>query len=423
MPITHICEQCGKHFKQKNHLSAHMKRKRPCKKDDTLIKLDETTVEDTLNPFVNIRTMEPVRIDGERNVVEEVVIKKERGQFYTTNYEYILDGFDIPYDDSIQCIIEPFTGKGDLVQWFLKKDTKYPVELYDIEPKYARTIQRDTLRNPPDYKDKFIITNPPYLARNKTSSKDIFDKYSVNDLYKCFILSICNQANCKGGIIIIPSGFFLSSRPLDIKCRNMFMTKFIINKVKYFEETVFDDTPTTIVVISFKKSEHTLTEQTIEWVRMPLNESSMFNVKKKFKWIIGGDIYDLPINNDIKISRYVSGKILNRGEQQTYITLCALDGGSMANRIRLYYKEGYVYPAKDCSRTYATLIINGRVLTSIQQKNICRIFNSFIENKREKTWSLFLPQFRESKEYARKRIPFTLAYNIIRHIITHNIDG
>jgi hypothetical protein len=42
---------------------------------------------------------------------------------------------------------------------------------------------------------------------------------------------------------------------------------------------------------------------------------------------------------------------------------------------------------------------------------------SAIEKKREETCSLFLPQFRESKEYARKRIPFELAYGIIRHII------
>jgi len=47
-------------------------------------------------------------------------------------------------------------------------------------------------------------------------------------------------------------------------------------------------------------------------------------------------------------------------------------------------------------------------------------FNEYIEQKRSDTWSLFLPQFRESKEYARKRIPFELAYRIICHLI-HNL--
>ena len=64
-----------------------------------------------------------------------------------------------------------------------------------------------------------------------------------------------------------------------------------------------------------------------------------------------------------------------------------------------------------------TLILK---LTEDEQINLCLKFNEFIEKKREETWSLFLPQFRESKEYARKRIPFELVYNIILHLQTLN---
>ena len=35
--------------------------------------------------------------------------KKDRGQFYTSNHAYILEGFDKPSSK----VIEPFTGKGD----------------------------------------------------------------------------------------------------------------------------------------------------------------------------------------------------------------------------------------------------------------------------------------------------------------------
>jgi len=42
--------------------------------------------------------------------------KKNRGQFYTTNSSYILDVFLLPPDD-IRCIIEPFAGKGYLIDW------------------------------------------------------------------------------------------------------------------------------------------------------------------------------------------------------------------------------------------------------------------------------------------------------------------
>jgi DNA (cytosine-5)-methyltransferase 1 len=72
MPKTHICERCGKNFKQKSHLDAHMKRKRPCKKDDTLTKIIEERVkeklEEKMNELVNINihTME-IGEGGERN--------------------------------------------------------------------------------------------------------------------------------------------------------------------------------------------------------------------------------------------------------------------------------------------------------------------------------------------------------------------
>jgi hypothetical protein len=77
MPKTHICERCGKNFKQKSHLDAHMKRKRPCKKDDTLSKLIEEKVEEKVNKLVNNRTMEILAKGGERNEVVEVDVKRK----------------------------------------------------------------------------------------------------------------------------------------------------------------------------------------------------------------------------------------------------------------------------------------------------------------------------------------------------------
>ena len=109
--------------------------------------------------------------------------KSTLGQFFTTNYKYILQNLSIP--QNITDIIEPFTGNGDLLN-FIDHKEKYNIECYDIEPKKDFIIQRNTLINPSIYNDKFIITNPPYLARNKSKDKFIFDKYNMNDLYKCF---------------------------------------------------------------------------------------------------------------------------------------------------------------------------------------------------------------------------------------------
>jgi hypothetical protein len=91
--------------------------------------------------------------------------KQTLGQFYTTNQEYILQGIKIP--KNIKNIIEPFADNGDLINFIKKDDKKYNIECYDIEPKKDFIVKRDTINNPPCYNNKYLITNPPYLARNK----------------------------------------------------------------------------------------------------------------------------------------------------------------------------------------------------------------------------------------------------------------
>lgn len=340
--------------------------------------------------------------------------KKEKGQFYTVHSDYILEGLTIPKDIPI---IEPFTGKGDLITWTKKNFSIVDIEKYDIDPKYPETTKQDTLDKPPNYKDKFVITNPPYLARNKCDDKKLFDKYNTNDLYKCFIHSISDKELLKGGILIIPVGFFLSPRDIDVRCRNNFLSKYKITRVNYFEEDVFPDTPTTVVSFQFERSETTLESQTILWVKYPSKQEQFFDIKKENNWIIGGDIYNLSFPKDLKIKRYVEGHELKDGYQILHLTLSGLDSGKEDGKISLDYKEGFVYKAKDTSRTYATLCLYGKHLTNEKQKELSKKFNEFINKKREETWSLFLPQFRESKEYARKRIPFELAYDIVLHLI------
>jgi hypothetical protein len=336
--------------------------------------------------------------------------KKQRGQFYTVHSKYILEG--LPNAPSTcRCVIEPFAGKGDLIP-------KWPnVEAYDIEPKAPGIVQRDTLRDPPNYKDAWVITNPPYLARNKCENKDIFDMYATNDLYKCFIWSLC-KGDAIGGIMIIPAGFFLSPRNVDSACRNEFMKKYKILKVKYFEETVFPDTPTTVVAVAFERSLETLTEQHVAWIQRPTGKTKVFVMRKSEDWIIGGRGYKL--SGPTKIRRYVEGQKLKTGENLTGLWLEALDSGSADGRIKLEYREGPPYPAKATSRTYATLTIEGLTLSIEEQKKLAITFNTFIEELREETWSLFLPQYRESKEYARKRIPFELAYSLVAHLLNQS---
>jgi hypothetical protein len=360
-------------------------------------------------------------------------VKKSHGQFYTRNADYILRGFPM---DGITDIVEPFAGDGDLIKWARNKAPDVKISAYDISPPNTcitinnNTVAievRDTLLNPPDYTNTWILTNPPYLARNKSQNKEIYDLYDTNDLYKAFILSIKDSL---GGIIIIPASFLLSPRDIDVRCRHHLLSRYNITKLRYFEEQVFDDTTTTVIALMFAISETELSEQRIvvEIYRDSTLSEVEFNICAQDRWIIGGDIY--AINNDVIntinntiitnliVKRFVVGSTLKPGEYQTHMTLNALDSGKQNGRISLTYKRGHIYQAKESSRTFATMIVS-RELSEDEQIKVCQMFNDFLEEKRKKYYSLFLPQYRESKEYARKRIPFELAYRIIAHIVVN----
>lgn len=346
--------------------------------------------------------------------------KKERGQFYTVNASYILQDLNIRLGGA-QSIIEPFCGNGDLLEWVAKNIRRPRLKMYtyDIEPKKENIIQRDTLLDPPDYKDAWVITNPPYLARNKSTHKEIFEKYNTNDLYKCFIKSIVS-GDCYGGTIIIPAGFFFSPRLLDVECRSLLLSQYHIPRINYFEETVFPDTNTTVVAFSFYRTSEKLVNQDIKWVRFPSRDANVFRMDSKYDWIIGGEVYKIPLKNPsrCRVERLVDGKNVDDDTFMTHLTLHALDSGNSTGRIHLSYDKDYLYYGKGTSRTYATLCVRGGiVLDEEKQIGIAVAFNKWIEAKRAETWSLFLPQYRESKEYARKRIPFDLAYRIIDHLI------
>lgn len=326
--------------------------------------------------------------------------KQTLGQFYTTNYKYILLNLFIPIN--IKKIIEPFCGNGDLLNFFDKN--KYTVECYDIEPKHKYIIKQDTIKTPPKYLNAFVITNPPYLSRNKSENKEMFDKNNVNDLYKCHIKDLLTN-NSIGGIIIIPLNFFCSIRIMDIELRKKFLNIYIIKQLNIFEEQVFVDT--TYTVCSFQYEYKPNTNREIPIMIYPSKNKLSFLLNKENNYTIGGEIYNIEDNKDYKITRLLENEIPN-----TNLVLKAIDDNENSKIKLEYVSDDKIYYSKISSRTYATLTIIPKINDEIQKK-IATAFNEYLNDKREKYNSLFLTNYRESKKIARKRISFALAYKIV----------
>lgn len=343
--------------------------------------------------------------------------KKEYGQFFTTNYEYILQNFNINNilkNDNIEKIIEPFCGNGDLLNIInneIKNEKK--LECYDIDVKKEFIIQKNTLLNPPNYTNSFILTNPPYLARNKSKDKSIFDKYNTNDLYKCFLLSILENDNiAEGGVIIIPLNFMSSIRKKDIELRKKFINIYNIVKINVFEENVFDDTSYTICSLLFIKKNIIINNDNKMIMKIyPSGKDYEFILNNENNYTIGGNIYNLKQNKKCKITRATETSENNDGI--TNILVKCIDDSSK-NKISLKFvendKDRYIDKTpKKSARSYATLIINPPI-DIITQRDLCNKFNIFLNEERNKYNSLFLTNYRESKDIARKRIHISNKY-------------
>ena len=345
--------------------------------------------------------------------------KQILGQFYTTNHEYILQGFKIP--DNIINIVEPFTGNGDLIIYIEKEQEKnkvnYNIECYDIEPKKDYIIKEDTINNPPNYNNKYIITNPPYLARNKSKDKLLFDKYGVNDLYKCVIKDILTNI-CLGGIFIIPLNFWSSIRIADIELRKLFLEKYDIILLNIFEEQVFNDTTYTICSFQFELKKNNNNKLNI--IVYPSKTIINTELNDNNNYMIGGDIYNLQLKNIYKITRLTNK---NKIKSNTNILVKCIDD-NIDNQIGLSFvddKDIYIDDTPNqTARTYATLIIEPPINKNKQKELIIK-FNKFLTEHRIKYNSLFLTNYRESKDIARKRISFDLVYSITEYIL-ENFD-
>lgn len=355
--------------------------------------------------------------------------KKTLGQFYTTNYEYILQGMIIP--KNTQTIIEPFAGNGDLVKFAKSQLPNALYECYDIDPKHKYITKKDTLRHPPAYKDKYLITNPPYLARNKCRDKSLFNRYKTNDLYKCLITEILIN-RCSGGILIVPLNFWSSIRLSDIVLRRVFFEVYNVIKVNIFEEQVFDDTAYAVCSFQFENiadnpktvndAEKADNAETVDIMVYPhkikINDTLNYNNN----YMIGGEIYTLVVDKLYDISRLTKKNKHNAKYITNILVKCIDDNQNNQIGLKMVSEnERYIDTTPNLSaRTYATLVISPEI-DHIKQTQLVEKFNKFLNDYRKKYHSLFLPNYRENKDIARKRISFDLVYKIVSHIL-ENFD-
>jgi hypothetical protein len=318
-----------------------------------------------------------------------------RGQFFTTNEE-LLD-IQLPFTKK-DTVIEPFAGDRFL-STFLKNKCKSVID-YDKFPTSKDITKRDTLLNPPDYRGKFVMTNPPFSPRNRqqnTENMKIYKKYDTDDLYKAFLKSVLPTVS--GGVVIIPMNFLTGIRTKDVELRNEMFSNFKILEMKIFEQKMFDDAAIAVVVISFKRY-IPMTSQTIPVSINGIKKN--LTLRQENDWLHGGEIYTLNNGKNIVVRR-VHTPIKNS------LIIQNIDLPS-SKPIHLRLRKNETHFGNN-QRAYATMVVSN--VPAHKLPLLCERFNTLLNAYRKKYDSLFLSSFYENK---RKYIPLTLVYVLIAHV-------
>lgn len=365
--------------------------------------------------------------------------KKSLGQFFTTNSDYILQGFGEFVKNKE--VSDPFAGNQDLLVWLKNNHCEKNVG-FDYDPNYVdgkNVFLNDSINSPKEY--KFVCTNPPYLHKNK-AGKETKEKFfsgknaCFEDLYQASIAAILG---CKEGIIIVPLNFLCAEN--SRKIRELFFEKFEIIKLNIFSEQVFADTTYNVIAFYFKEKQKPTEKNIVDATIYPENKKIKLVLEKKSGWQFGGDfIYKIKsVKNDLGVFR-LTEDYLKSGEYEVEVALQNIKDKRMLKisdelkklleknilflraidskngkkiqleDIRKYKISGLV--GKNSSRNMAHLIFKKEVSIN-EQMELMQKFNEELTVNRDKYLSFFLTNFRDNN---RKRISFDLAYKFLNLI-------
>lgn len=369
--------------------------------------------------------------------------KKQLGQFFTTNSNYILQGFEEFVKDKI--ITDPFAGNQDLLNWSKQHNCSKAIG-FDCDLKWVddqNVFFADSLVNKKNY--QFVCTNPPYLHKNKASitSKQIFNNPENSTFEDLYQIAINSCMNCDEGIFIVPLNFLSAKN--SSKIRKKFFSVFKIVKLNIFLTQVFADTTYNVISFYFKKRQANQDNDMIETSIFPSQEKIIINLSKTSNYQFGGEFLKQINNtkNDLGVHRLTIDGIENGDHEvelaieninnkvslktskefisilnNNILFLRAIDSKNgkkiQLEDIRNYNLLGLA--GKKTSRNLAHLIF--KIPLSIdQQIKILNSFNQKLNENRLKYSSFFLTNFRDNN---RKRLSFDFAYKFINLIHEEN---
>lgn len=382
-------------------------------------------------------------------------------------------------------VVDPFVGEGNLLIDYLntfpkedalnllhnKKIKGFDIDLTTLVKLKSRFkeyyglpddlldeifIENNSLINNLCDNNDFILTNPPYLARNtcKRKYKEDFEIHFSNNNFNDYYEIALDQYFLNDGIWIIPSNF-ISSNSMS-KIRKNIISKKNISSINLFEIPIFDNTD--ISVVSFLLSDTLSIQKKLDisfiqyekniFKEIDINEDGFicsdwealisFNTQYIQQGLLREELKNG--NNECYVlnESYDKEKIFINDEtfnkiSNNYLFLRTTDTGTNSGILGLYtLKELFPksFNGDECPITLLTKI-SSRLYTPIffkecisyeEQIIIKDKVNLYLKEYRDKYNSIFLTNFKNAtKSMSRKRISFKEVYGLIEKAIDREL--
>jgi hypothetical protein len=247
-----------------------------------------------------------------------------------------------------------------------------------------------------------MVSNPPYLARNKAKGQyaPIYDKFKQSDLYKCHLAGL----NCNEGIVILPSNFLSES---NSSARKMFFSRFSILQAEYWTEQVFPEATTGIVIFHYKWEKNPI--QHFPLTMLPEEKKIDVVLKPEYGYLFGAEFFQ-------RISQYPKTVTVEKGTKgippNTRLVLSLLDKNKIPQGLSINTGDP-ILSTKTAFTTYQ-LVVHGVTLSQEEEEKIVSSFNSLMGHYRKKYSGLFLTNYMGANQ---KILPVSYCYRLINYIV------
>ncbi len=287
------------------------------------------------------------------------------------------------------CIIayDPFAGKGDLLKASKEILDFNMVVGLDIDKSLDWTIN-DSLIKIPHIDNAIIITNPPYIAKQSASRKNLdLSKYFNSSKYEdIYLIALDKMLEAQKNVVaIIPESFINSS----------YMQKDKLFSITILEENPFADTENPVCVVCF------------DGIKKPLEKVKVYKNERLINSLEYIQNIRMQPKNNIKMTF---------NTLQGWLGLRAIDSTNDKTMIGFDFKENFSYNweknIKASSRHFSLINLNVPIEN---RKNFIDECNLLVEQIRKESYDILLTPFKGNtkKGVRRRRLDFRLARAIM----------